>query len=73
MRWKLKGFLEAHKLSVRAVSRESGLSLTGVYKMARNEVKGLEFEALGRVIVALEKLTHKRVEPNDVLEVVRNG
>ena len=73
MRWKLREYLDKHQLSVRAVWRESGLSLTGVYKMARNEVKGLEFDALGRVITALEKLTGQKVEPNDVLEVVRDG
>lgn len=73
VKWKLKEYLEGQDLSVYQLWKATGLSKTGVYKIVNNQVKGLEFDALGRIISALEKMTGKRVEPNDVLEVVRHG
>lgn len=73
VKWKLKEYLEGQNLSVYQLWKATGLSKTGTYKIVNNQVKGLEFDALGRIISALEKLTGRTVEPNDVLEVVRNG
>lgn len=73
MRWKLKEYLDSNGLTVYQLWKATGLSKTGTYKIVKNQVGGLEFDALGRIITALEKLTGKRVEPNDVLEVVRDA
>lgn len=77
MRWKLKEYLEAHNLTAYQLWKASGLSKTGLYNLVTpkglERAAGVEFDTLAKVISGLEKLTGKRVEPNDVLEVVRDA
>ena len=71
VKWKLQEFLEANGLTVNAlVERAPGLSRTGVYRLASDDLKGVRFESLGVIIPALRELTHKNVEIADLLEYV---
>lgn len=77
MRWKLREYLEANNLTVYQLWKASGLTKTGVYNLTtpkgQERAKGVEFATLGKLIQGLEKLTHKRVSLDDVLEVVRDA
>ncbi|WP_168734837.1 helix-turn-helix transcriptional regulator [Deinococcus sp. KSM4-11] len=71
VRWKVKEYLEDSGKSTYALWKASGLSRTTAYAISSGEMKGMEFDTLGKLIGGLEKLTGKRVELSDVLEVVR--
>ena len=77
MRWKLREFLEGQNLTAYQLWKASGLSKTGLYNLTTpkgvEKAKGVDFETLGKLVQGLEKLTHKRVSLDDVLEVVRDG
>lgn len=76
VRWKLKQYLKDHQLTAYQLWKVSGLSRTGLYNLVTprglNRAAGVEFDTLGKLIGGLEKLTGKRVELSDVLEVVRD-
>jgi DNA-binding Xre family transcriptional regulator len=71
VKWKLKDFLEKHGKTPYALWKESGLSRTAVYDICNDKQDGLRFEAMGKIVTALETLTGVTVTPNDLLEVVR--
>lgn len=73
MRWKVKQYLDAHEKTPYALWKASGLSRKTVYDITGGKLIRMDFSTLAAVITGLEKLTHERVEPNDVLEVVRGG
>lgn len=73
VRWKVQQYLSTHGKSAYALWKASGLSKTTVYAITSGKLIRTDFETLAKVINGLEKLTGKRVEPNDVLEVVRDA
>ena len=73
MRWKVQDYLDANGKTAYALWKASGLSKTTVYGITGGKLIRMDFSTLAAVITGLEKLTHERVEPNDVLEVVRGG
>ncbi len=73
MRWKVKDFLDAEGKTPYALWKASGLSRTTVYAITGGQMDGLQFETLGKLVEGLEKLTGKRVELSDVLEIVRTS
>jgi hypothetical protein len=77
VRWKLREFLEANRLTAYQLWKASRLSKTGLYNLTTPKglegANGVEFETLSRVVAGLEKLTGRRVGLEDVPEVVRDG
>lgn len=73
MRWKVQQYLDQNQKTAYALWKASGLSKTTVYGITSGKLIRMDFETLAKVVKGLETLTHKRVEPNDVLEVVRDG
>ena len=73
VKWKIREYLEKHGKSPYALWKASGLSRTAVYDICNDKQEGLRFEAMGRIVEALEKLTGETVTPNDLLEVVRDA
>jgi len=77
VRWKLRQYLEANKLTAYQLWKASGLSKTGLYNLVTpkgtERAVGVEFDTLGKLIHGLRKLTGKRVGLDDVLEVVEGG
>ena len=73
MKWKIRAFLEQHGKTPYALWKASGLSRTAVYDICNGKQDGLRFEAMGRIVSALEKLTGQPVTPNDLLEVIRDA
>lgn len=71
MRWKVKEFLELNGKTTYALWKASGLSRTTAYAIAQGDMKGVEFDTLGKLLGGLEQITGRRVELADVLEVVR--
>lgn len=71
MRWKVKEFLEQNGATTYALWKASGLSRTTAYAIAQGDMKGVEFDTLGKLLSGLEQVTGKQVELADVLEVVR--
>ncbi len=69
--WKVKTFLEQHGRTPYALWKESGLSRTAVYDICNGKQDGLRFDAMSKIITALERMTGQRVELTDVLEIVR--
>lgn len=73
VKWKVKEFLDKNKKTPYALWKASGLSRTTVYAITGGKLRGMDFDTLAKVVEGLEEVTGKRVEPNDVLEVVRHG
>lgn len=73
MKWKLRAYLDAHKLTPYRLWKESGLARQTVYTLAHDKGDRVDLATLGTVLHTLEKLTGKRVELPDVLEVVRDA
>ena len=71
MRWKVKEYLDSQGKTPYALWKSSGLSRTTVYAITANQLDGVQFETMGKLIEGLEKMTGKRVELSDVLEVER--
>ncbi|MER3482810.1 MAG: hypothetical protein C4332_06325 [Meiothermus sp.] len=65
--------VEGIALTPYALWKASGLSRKTVYDITGGKLIRMDFSTLGAVITGLEALTHKRVEPNGVLEVVRGA
>lgn len=73
VRWKLRDYLDKHKITPYRLWVDSGLARQTVYTLAQNKGDRVDLNTLGTVITTLEKLTHKRVNLDDVLEVVRDA
>lgn len=73
MKWKVKEYLDIHQKTPYALWKASGLSRKTVYDITGGKLIRMDFSTLAAVIQGLETITHKRVEPNDVLEVVRDA
>jgi DNA-binding Xre family transcriptional regulator len=73
VKWKVKEFLDKHEKTPYALWKASGLSRTTVYGITGGELTRMDFSTLAKIIEGLEGVTGKKVEPNDVLEVVRHG
>ncbi len=73
VKWKVKEFLVKHKKTPYALWKASGLSRTTTYAIVGGKLTRMDFSTLAKVVEGLEQVTGKRVEPNDVLEVVRHG
>ncbi|SMB93282.1 DNA-binding transcriptional regulator, XRE family [Deinococcus hopiensis KR-140] len=71
MRWKVKEFLDSNNKTAYALWKASGLSRTTTYAIAQGDMEGVQFDTLSKLVEGLEKLTGKRVEIGDLLEVVR--
>jgi len=73
VQWRLEQVLSEHRISAYRLARESGLTPQAIHKIVHNQVRGLDFDTLERILDALERLTSKRLEVGDVLGVVRDG
>lgn len=75
VRCRLSEFLEVEGISVYRLHAElSGrISRTGLYKIARSETSGIDFQSLADILTALESLLGKRVEIKDLLVYMRDG
>jgi DNA-binding Xre family transcriptional regulator len=69
--WKLKPYLERHRISANALAKKTRLSSNTIYPIVRGEAKQVSFETLGKLTRALEELTGERVDMTDVIEVER--
>ena len=72
MNWKIKQLLEQHNITPYRLWKESGLARQTVYTLAHDKGDRVDLGTLGTVLHCLERLTGKRVELTDVLEVVRD-
>ncbi|MDX2007341.1 MAG: helix-turn-helix transcriptional regulator [Meiothermus sp.] len=73
VKWKVKEYLDIHQKTPYALWKASGLSRKTVYDITGGKLIRMDFSTLAAVIQGLETITQKRVEPNDVLEVVRDA
>ena len=73
MNWKIKQLLEQHNITPYRLWKESGLARQTIYTLAHDKGDRVDLGTLGTVLQSLERLTGKRVELADVLEVVRDG
>ena len=71
---KLKQILYDHDLTVTTLSNASGISKQTLYSFTRkyNKPNGIKFETLEKIVTALEQLTGKVLEPNDLLTFKRS-
>jgi DNA-binding Xre family transcriptional regulator len=69
VRWKLKPFLERHRISTNALVKQTRLSRNTVYPIVRGETKQVSFETLSSISNGLEALTGERVDIQDLLEI----
>lgn len=74
VKWKLGEFLEQKGLSVYRLHAEleGRMSRTGLYKITRGETSGVDFASLANILRALEVLTERHVELQDVLSYERD-
>lgn len=72
VQWRLGQFLREHNITAYRLAKESGLTRQGVSRIVNNQVGGLDFGTLERILDALERLTGKRLEVGDVLGVTRD-
>jgi DNA-binding Xre family transcriptional regulator len=73
VQWKLSSYLKAHKISVRQVMIETGLSSNTLYPIARGQTKQVNLETVSQVIEAISRLTASPVGVSDLLEYVADG
>lgn len=73
MKWKIKSYLEAHKLTAYRIWKESGLAQRTVYTLASDKGDRADLGTLGTLLETLERLTGETLTPNDLLEVVRDA
>lgn len=71
--WKLQEFLDEHDLTVYALMKETGLSQSTAYKLGHGDTKVIKLTTLNKIITALETLTGKTVDVNDVLTYQRDA
>ena len=69
VRWKLKPFLERHRISANALVKQTRLSRNTVYPIVRGETRQVSFETLSTISSGLEALTGERVDIQDLLEI----
>jgi DNA-binding Xre family transcriptional regulator len=70
-RWKLKEFLDTHKITVYRLSQAtgSGIARNSLYNLVQDEPpKRLEIKTLDVLIPALRQLTGRDVQVDDLLE-----
>ncbi len=68
MKWRLKNYLDEHKLTPYSLVRATGVSPTTVYGLAQGKHERISLDVLDKVIWGLERLTGETVELSDVLE-----
>ena len=69
IRWKLRAFLDEHKVTAYALAKAASIAPPNIYRMLKGEgPKMFDREVLGRIIRALRDLTGKHVSVSDVLE-----
>jgi DNA-binding Xre family transcriptional regulator len=73
VKWRIRAFLNTHNKTPYALWKASGLSRTAVYDICNDKQDGLRFEAMAKIVKALEHLTGLTITPNDLLEVVRDA
>jgi DNA-binding Xre family transcriptional regulator len=73
IRWKFPQYLQAHNVSVYALAQEleGKVTITTLYNLKNKPQKRIDLENLEAVIHGLERLTGKRVDITDLLELDR--
>lgn len=66
--WKLREYLDTHKVSAYALTKTADLAPNTVYALARGDQGRLDLVVLDKVISGLEQLTGQTVTFNDLLE-----
>ena len=66
--WKLREYLDAHKVSAYALTKAADLAPNTVYALARGDQGRVDLTVLDKVLTALEQLTGERVSVCDLLE-----
>ncbi len=66
--WKLRKYLDAHKVSAYALTKAADLAPNTVYALARGDQGRVDLTVLDKVITGLEQLTGQTVTFNDLLE-----
>ncbi len=66
--WKLRAYLDAHKVSAYALTKVADLAPNTVYALARGDQGRVDLTVLDKVITGLEQLTGQTVTFNDLLE-----
>ena len=64
--WKLKTYLNEHKVSAYALAKAADVAPNTVYALARGDQGRVDLEVLDKVLTALDKLTGKRVSVCDL-------
>ena len=74
IQWKLKPFLEEHRISAYALAKHLGgrLSSNTVYSLVRETPKRVDVDSLDAVITALREMTDQDIRVGHLLEY-RNG
>ncbi len=73
MKLQVKAYLETHGKSAYSLWKASGLPRNTVYSISQGKATRIDLDTLGKLLYGLEKLTGKKVTPNDLLEVVRDA
>ncbi len=68
VKWKLKEYLDSHKLTAYALTKSADLSPNTIYTIARGDTNQVRLETLASLLSGLRKLTGQEVSLGDVLE-----
>ena len=71
--WKIRQLLVQYNITPYRLWKESGLARQTVYTLAHDKGDRVDLGTLGTVLAALERLTGKKMELADVLEVIRDA
>jgi DNA-binding Xre family transcriptional regulator len=66
--WKLETIMEKHNLSAYRIAKESGVSLTSIYKIKNNRTQALQGGVLDSILQAVYDLTGVKYGVGDLLE-----
>ncbi len=75
IRWKLKAFLNEHRLTPYRLAKATHgkLSLNAVYNAVADDLTAVKFDSLNTLIDALRDLTGKEVGVSDLIEYTHEG
>lgn len=69
MRWRLKECLEQTGFTPYALAKASGITQRTVYSIVNNKATGVDFKTVDRLLAALEQLSGRRFELDELFEL----
>jgi DNA-binding Xre family transcriptional regulator len=68
LHFNLKPYLERHKITTYRLAKDSGITASTLYGLARKRTQQIDLATVSRIIDSLQRLTGRKVSITDLLE-----